>query len=280
MTLGEKIKSVRIKKKITQEHLCGNKITRNMLSAIERGKASPSLDTLYYLASRLSIPVSYLVSQDDDLFYYEKQASTKQIYSLYSAGKFRQCTELIESLSSRDDELNYILADSYFEAGRAAVLSGSIFSAKRYITRSRECCAATALNTSYIEARLLLYSALADNIQAPLLELDSAAFDSHLLRDFDYELYRYMLGDSEFDYKTPVYKMHVSAKSLMRERKYPEALAMLNSVVRERNADTYNAYVMFSVYTDMEACSKQLLDYEGAYKYASKRLSMLEGFKA
>ncbi len=280
MTLGEKIKTARIKKKITQENLCADKITRNMLSAIERGKASPSLDTLYYLASRLSIPVSYLVSQDDDLFYYEKQAVSKQIYALYSTGKYRQCIELIESLSSRDDELSYLLADSYFEAGRAAVLVGSIFTAKRYLARSRECCAKTVLNTAYIEARLLLYSALADNIQAPLLEFDSDAFSAHLLRDFDYELYRYMLGDTEFQYKTAVYKMHVSAKILMRERKYFEALAILNNVVNEKNSGMYNAYVMFSVYADMEACSKQLLDYEGAYKYASKRLSMLEGFKA
>ena len=42
MNLGEKIKKIRILRKKTQKELAGDKITRNMLSQIESGKARPN----------------------------------------------------------------------------------------------------------------------------------------------------------------------------------------------------------------------------------------------
>ena len=73
MTLGQKIKARRKRLGLTQSELCKNKFTRNMLSAIERDKATPSLDSLKYIAEELSLPISYLVSDDDDMFFYEKR---------------------------------------------------------------------------------------------------------------------------------------------------------------------------------------------------------------
>ena len=66
MNLGEKIKNARISKKITQSALAGEKITRNMLSQIENGKATPSLETLSYIAGELNLPIAYFFSENDD----------------------------------------------------------------------------------------------------------------------------------------------------------------------------------------------------------------------
>ena len=41
--IGEKIKALRISKRMTQSELAGDQITRNMLSLIENGSALPSL---------------------------------------------------------------------------------------------------------------------------------------------------------------------------------------------------------------------------------------------
>ncbi|MBQ8005809.1 MAG: helix-turn-helix transcriptional regulator, partial [Clostridia bacterium] len=60
MNIGEKIKNLRTSKLMTQKELAGEEITRNMLSQIENGSASPSLQTLRYLAARLGVPVGYL----------------------------------------------------------------------------------------------------------------------------------------------------------------------------------------------------------------------------
>ena len=64
MTLGEKIKSERRRLGLSQTQLAGDKITRNMISAIESDKANPSISTLSYLAERLSVSLSYLFSED------------------------------------------------------------------------------------------------------------------------------------------------------------------------------------------------------------------------
>lgn len=59
--IGQKIKELRISKKMTQQDVVGNFITRNMLSKIENESASPSIKTLEYLAGALQVPVSFLL---------------------------------------------------------------------------------------------------------------------------------------------------------------------------------------------------------------------------
>lgn len=63
MELGEKIRQTRLAAGLSQRQLCGEEITRNMLSQIEHGTARPSTRTLQYLASRLGKPVSYFLEE-------------------------------------------------------------------------------------------------------------------------------------------------------------------------------------------------------------------------
>ena len=64
MDLGQKLKQERIEQGLSQRQLCGDVITRNMLSLIENGTASPSMDTLRYLSGRLGKPMSYFMDED------------------------------------------------------------------------------------------------------------------------------------------------------------------------------------------------------------------------
>lgn len=63
MTLGEKLRQVRLQAGLSQRALCGDVITRNMLSQIENGTAQPSMATLQYLAGKLQKPVSYFLEE-------------------------------------------------------------------------------------------------------------------------------------------------------------------------------------------------------------------------
>ena len=54
---------------------------------------------------------------------------------------------------------------------------------------------------------------------------------------------------------------------------------MLSLIDRAYNGE-YNSLLVFNLYKDIEYCYKELLDYENAYKYSTKRLSMIEGFKS
>jgi len=61
MELGEKLRLARLEAGLSQRQLCGEEITRNMLSQIEHGTAKPSMKTLQYLAARLEKPVGYFL---------------------------------------------------------------------------------------------------------------------------------------------------------------------------------------------------------------------------
>jgi transcriptional regulator with XRE-family HTH domain len=64
MGLGEKIKAARLEAGLSQRQLCGDTVTRNMLSLIENGAARPSMDTLRVFAARLGKTVSYFLEED------------------------------------------------------------------------------------------------------------------------------------------------------------------------------------------------------------------------
>ena len=279
MTLSEKIKAARKAKQLTQSELCGDKITRNMLSAIEGGKATPSLDTLRYLAEGLSVPLPYLLSEDDDLFIFRKNEAICSIRRDFSEKKYNSCIIKISKLGGMDDELAYILCACNFELGKRAVLKGALYSAKRLLNSAKDYSQKTIYDTTKIDNLLLMYTSLAENIQSPMLEFDIKSFEANLDPDLEYEFYKYITGDFSFKFKSKAFEKHRIAKEQMKNRKYKEAIRTLEEIVAEKNPETYNSYVMFGVYTDLEQSAKQLLDFELAYKYASKRLSMLEGFK-
>ena len=64
MELGQRLKAARLERGLSQRQLCGDVITRNMLSQIENGAARPSMDTLRYLAGELEKPLSFFLEED------------------------------------------------------------------------------------------------------------------------------------------------------------------------------------------------------------------------
>lgn len=63
MELGSRLKAARQEAGLSQRQLCGDRLTRNMLSQIENGSARPSVKTLEYLAEQLGKPISYFLEE-------------------------------------------------------------------------------------------------------------------------------------------------------------------------------------------------------------------------
>ena len=63
MELSQKLKQARLDAGLSQKALCGDQITRNMLSQIENGSARPSMDTLRYAFSTVIISVNPVISR-------------------------------------------------------------------------------------------------------------------------------------------------------------------------------------------------------------------------
>ena len=277
--LGAKIKALRKSKGLTQSELVGSKVTRNMLSSIENGTANPSLDTLKYIADALSVSVSYLVSEDDDLTFYEKKRRIDKIYRAYQAENFNACVNIINSIERKDDELNYLLAYSYLQIAKQNIAHGSLASATKNLELSAEYSEKTKINTEHIEAQIPMYLAVASNVQSPLLEFDAQKYRNLLVDSVEFELFKYITLDLSYAFETPCYALHIEAKRLIKERNYTEAVKRLLNAAELSKNESYNAFVVFGIYSDLEYCYKQLFDYEKAYTYSTKRMTLLENFK-
>ena len=280
MIIGKKIKQHRQLLKMTQAELAGDKLTRNMISSIESGKALPSLETLEYVAERLELPSAYLLSEDDDLFFYQKRERIGAIKNALDEKNYTVCINLILKLERTDDELLLILATCYFELGIQGVMHGSLQTALTYLQLALQYSAKTVYDTKRIETIAPVYMAVAENVNSPLLEFDPKEYYSKLIDTADLEFCNYVILNPDYLFTYPPYLKHMKAKSLIKERRYMDAVTLLLEIDEERNEFGYNAYLLYGVYTDLDTCYRQLADFENAYRYSSKRISLLEGFRS
>lgn len=277
--IGEKIKKRRTELGLTQSQVADGHITRNMLSLIESGNAMPSIETAEYISAKLDIPLSYLFSTDENMFVIEKNIKIGYIRELFGKGNYEYCMKIIDELEKTDDELSFIYAFCAFEHGKALVMSGSLESAEKHLNSALDKARETLYSTSEIEATAPLYLSVASNIQSPLLELDTEIYEELHMKAFDYEFFKYITLDYDFPYRNSVFKKHLDAKLLIKRYNYFEALNILKEL-EDTKTNEYNAYVMFGVYSDIELSYKQIGDFENAYRYSSKRLSLINAFKS
>ena len=156
--------------------------------------------------------------------------------------------------------------------------NGAFESVGAYLKKFKEYKEKTCYDLTIEDSVSNIYTALSKNIQAPLLEFNKEDYEN-LLGTVRYEYYRYLLHDFDYPYTTEAYAKHLKAKKLIRDRKYNDAISLLLDITENKGIE-YDAYMIFGVYSDLENCYKQLYDFENAYRYSSKRLSLIEGFKS
>ncbi len=281
MTLGEKIKALRKERGLTQATLAGEKITRNMLCEIEKGKASPSLDTLSHLADRLGVPAAYLLDETEDAAAYSKRGAMPRIRALYLAEDYAACFRLCESLpGTPDDELALILSHCALAEGKRAFHSGNMETAAVYFQEAARYAKDTIYPTEGVEASAALLSAIANNVASPRREFKENAYRAAACDATDWELFSYMTDDVAYPYTNTLYKSHIEARAHIRERRYRVALPMLVALEAKKGDAEVSAYFLFRLYSDMEVCFREERDFEKAYKYASKRMNLLSAFQS
>lgn len=102
MDLGEKIRRARLEAGLSQRQLCGNEITRNMLSLIENGAARPSMKTLSLLAQRLGKPVSFFLEEHagDSSDLITSADALRQAEEALAEGKTVYAAQLLECVTA------------------------------------------------------------------------------------------------------------------------------------------------------------------------------------
>lgn len=114
--LGRRLKAARLAKKMTQSDVVGNFITRNMLSQIESGSATPSMKTLEYLAGVLEIPMGQLLAEDSSTDDVRDSFSVLwNAKKLLKEQKYEQLLETCDAAGNMEDELHALRSIAHFE---------------------------------------------------------------------------------------------------------------------------------------------------------------------
>lgn len=102
MDLGGKIRRARLEVGLSQRQLCGEEITRNMLSLIENGSAKPSMKTLGYLAEKLGKPLSWFLDEngDDNAALVSSAESLRRAREALAEGKDVFAQTLLENVTA------------------------------------------------------------------------------------------------------------------------------------------------------------------------------------
>lgn len=291
MTLGTKIRTLRKERSLTQSALCGDCITRNMLSQIENDLAVPSLSTLNYLAERLNIPIGYLLDDTQPYFVYRKMQSIEQIRSLYASGNWQGCINLCKQLSDFDDELALILADCYLHQARTLLMERHLESARHLL----DTCLLFSEKTHYPHDAIdsdargmlnmidqLLNAPDSANWQSIVYDgdLDKAEFYAflslmQLIDNGKHELAAQLFDSTKL--QNSRYRKHIHARLAAAAYNFQRACSLLRELTEEDTADC-PPFLLYKMYEDLENACKSISDYEGAYRAAIAKSHLTEQF--
>lgn len=267
MELGEKIRTARLEAGLSQRQLCGDAITRNMLSQIENGAARPSMDTLRYLAARLGKTVSYFL--EEQAVTSPNQAVMEQARAAYESGEYAQTQELLEQYKAPDPvfdrEYRLLLALCLMELAKQAAAEKRRPYAEELLHQAAQAGSRTPYYTQALEReRLLLLSEVSP---APAVDAALSCDDRELLLRAEAALARKDFTrcaaclDAVVDRNAP--RWHLL-------RGEGEFAQMHYTAAAKHFHEAESAYPQETV-PRLEACYRELGDFKQAYEYACKQ---------
>ena len=266
--LGRRLKEARIEAGLSQRQLCGDTITRNMLSQIESGKARPSMQTLQYLAQMLGKPVSWFLDELPPEV--PADPTPEQARKYYRKEKYQECLELLESClqeeKSGEEELWLMRTLCQMALAQQAMGEGKF----RYAHSLLEKAAVSGKHTPYYtqslerERVLMLYRCdperagellplLPEDDREQLLRADS------FLRKGEFATCMTVLHATR---KQGAYWHLLYGQAAMGQREYALAAEHFHRAEESYPIPCAKA---------LETCYRELEDYKMAYQYACKQ---------
>ena len=261
MELGQRLKQARLEAGLSQRQLCGQEITRNMLSQIENGAARPSMQTLQYLAGQLGKPVGFFLN--------EEVASPNQT-RLETARAAWQAQDWVAALAQLksyepdgvlDAEVMLLQTLCCMELAQAALEQGRKPYALSLLEKAAESGQKTPYFTMDLQRRchLLLAQAKPETAAKILPQLDDGEL---LLRGWQALAAKQLTAaavflDAAADQQQE--KWHI-----LRADVYFAAQDYANAIVHYRQAEEQSL-------SQLEICYEKLGDYKMAYQYACRQ---------
>lgn len=285
--LGEKIRELRKQRGITQKDLAGDKITRNMLSLIESGSASPSVSTLLYIAERLETPAGYFFTTNaDDEGKFFKMSIISSLKEQFRQKKYRECEVICVDIpaSAIDDELSYILAVAYLntasdhaDALEFRTAFADLDKAEKFAGSSIYC--GTEFAKALMFYRELFRSSCSDSIPDVLYDPASCGeFVPYSLVQYFITL-RSLKNSESFTspfQRNSYYERHITALAMLAEDKLNDGIKRL----RELSLDASLPYYMqYRVLCDLEDAANLSGDVRLAYSSSRRKLELIDKFR-
>ena len=261
MELGQKILQARLEAGLSQRQLCGDKITRNMLSQIEHGTAKPSMATLQYLASRLGKSVGHFLEEETVSV---NQSLIAQARRAFAGGDYAQARLVLESFQHPDETFDlayrYLLAQSTLQVVRVAIDKGKTVYARQLLE------ALPVDGFPGLERqKLLLMGQLAKDglpaIVAQLPKLDAELFLRARAALEEGNIDRGLVLLNAMEEKTPCCFL-IRGQLLVKKKDYAQAAQWLGKVEAVFPEETLPL---------LEQCYRELGDFQKAYLYACKQ---------
>lgn len=286
MTIGEKIKSLRNERSMTQTELAGDQITRNMLSLIESGNAQPSLSTILYIAQKLGVPAGYLLADEEGEYIYKKNMSIARIRKALLNREYSLCRELCENIiySEQDDEILMILAECALGIAKELFFEGKLKSACREFERACEYSEKTVYSDGRICAEATVYCTYMYKVSQTLFaecDADTSLLPMSVSDSFcRYALIVEGLERGELSYaeeyaeREDFLSRHIHAKISMKNGDFRSAHEELMQILN--GDENMCGAVMYDAFRELEQCCREIGDFKGAYEYSGAKVMMLE----
>lgn len=263
MELGQRVKEARLLLGLSQRQLCGDTITRNMLSRIEHGTVRPSMETLRYLAEKLEKPVSYFL--DEQTVTSPNTELMQRARQYYGAGDPDRVLKLLEGYKEPDETFDcerYLLqAKCYLSLAELALRQDRLPYAEELLERAAQAGKQTPYYGQELERERLLL--LARTGQTVKLAQD----DRELLLRSRQAL---TAGDAvrAGEYLDAAEGRTVPEWQLLRGEVYFALKDYQSAVTCYLAAE---AYYPNQVWPRLESCYQALEDYKMAYHYVCKQ---------
>lgn len=294
MNLGEKIKNARLERHMTQKDVVGDYITRNMLSKIENGSATPSVKTLEYLAGALGLPAGYFMTESngDEL----TPGSISDARAQFKQGNFDACVQLLEALDMEGgyrDEAMLLMARAKIDLSKKAMAEGryeeAIRLAQEAISHNDE---SLYVSTAFRTEALLLIARCTMELEGDFLKaMDDyqASYQDQGLGEFYHlTMAEYYIGQGDLasakkemdsilrlsEASKPAYLM-LQGNMDLKDSQYEQAAKQLEKA-EQLARTTGSNYFMSSLYAMLEQCYREMEDFKKAYHYASMQLQIKE----
>jgi len=289
--IGQKIRELRRSLGMTQAELAGDAITRNMLSLLETGSASPSLHTLTELSKRLNVPVGYFfAATEEESSQFTKMGMMEQLHRLYLARDYAGCIASCETLPHKDNEIRYLLSKCYLSLAKDAMRRCALRSAAEALVQAEKhaalCIYAPDSLRSTTAYLLALIGAAGKEEIPPTLAAPAAFPDAWVPAEWfvymrcltalaggDWQSAA-MLRESGLIF-TPYCHDFLKACISMANGNTEESFPLLKKSLSETDMDFFTRY---HALTALEVCASKISDYKAAYQYSAQKVHLLENF--